>query len=141
MHLLAKRATCVVKLPPCVRGALWSSSVRSGMVFQQCPPADFQCPGLVGVPAGAQLVGHAAPDVVEGLGGSRDAVGGRHRRGTTGWRKSSYSGAENACVEVADFDEDGRAVRDSQDPTSPALIFTGAEWVEFTTGVCAGEFD
>ena len=58
------------------------------------------------------------------------------------WRKSSYSGAENACVEVADLpDGGGRAVRDSKNPTGPALMFTAAEWVAFTAGVRAGEFD
>ena len=56
------------------------------------------------------------------------------------WKKSSRSGAGNNCVEVADLD-DGRAVRDSKDPTGPALMFTAAEWVAFTAGVRAGEFD
>ena len=57
------------------------------------------------------------------------------------WRKSSYSGAENACVEVAGLpDSGGRAVRDSKNPTGPALTFTAAEWVAFTAGVRAGEF-
>jgi len=57
------------------------------------------------------------------------------------WQKSSYSGAENACVEVADLPAGGHAMRDSKDPTGPALMFTAAEWVAFTAGVRAGEFD
>jgi hypothetical protein len=58
------------------------------------------------------------------------------------WQKSSYSGAENACVEIADLpDGGGRAVRDSKDPTGPALMFTAAKWVAFTAVVRAGEFD
>jgi hypothetical protein len=34
-----------------------------------------------------------------------------------------------------------RAVRDSTNPTGPALVFTTAAWSAFTTGICAGEFD
>lgn len=45
------------------------------------------------------------------------------------------------CVEVADLPDGGRAVRDSKDPTGPALIFTPAEWAAFTAGVRDGEFD
>ncbi|HEY3690800.1 MAG TPA: DUF397 domain-containing protein [Pseudonocardiaceae bacterium] len=57
------------------------------------------------------------------------------------WRKSSYSnGSGGACVEVADFDG-RRAVRDSKNPTGPALIFTAAEWAAFTAGVRNGQFD
>ena len=56
------------------------------------------------------------------------------------WSKSSRSGAGNNCVEVADLD-DGRAVRDSKNPTGTALVFTAGEWSTFTAGVRAGEFD
>ncbi len=57
------------------------------------------------------------------------------------WRKSSFSnGTGGNCVEVADLDNGGRAVRDSKDPNGPALIFTPAEWAAFTAGVRAGEF-
>jgi Domain of unknown function (DUF397) len=56
------------------------------------------------------------------------------------WKKSSRSGAGNNCVEVADLDG-GHAVRDSKNPTGPTLTFTAAEWVAFTAGVRAGEFD
>jgi Domain of unknown function (DUF397) len=57
------------------------------------------------------------------------------------WHKSSYSnGTGGACVEVADLSAD-RAVRDSKDPTGPALMFTATEWAAFTAGVRAGEFD
>lgn len=57
------------------------------------------------------------------------------------WRKSSFSNSQAACVEVADLDSGGRAVRDSKNPHGPALVFTAAEWVAFTAGVRAGEFD
>lgn len=57
------------------------------------------------------------------------------------WRKSSYSnGNGGACVEVADLDT-GRAVRDSKDPSGPALMFPAATWGAFIAGVRVGEFD
>ena len=46
------------------------------------------------------------------------------------WRKSSYSGANGACVEVAHLPE-AVAVRDSKDPTGPKLIFTPHAWAAF----------
>jgi hypothetical protein len=57
------------------------------------------------------------------------------------WRKSGYSNGNGGnCVEVADLDTH-RAVRDSKNPTGPALTFTATEWAAFTAGVQAGEFD
>ena len=53
------------------------------------------------------------------------------------WRKSSRSGT-NGCVEVARID-DQIAVRDSKDPTGPALLFTTQEWQAFLAGILAGE--
>jgi hypothetical protein len=57
------------------------------------------------------------------------------------WRKSTFTNAMAACVEVADLDGGGRAVRDSKNPSGPALRFTVAEWATFTAGVKEGEFD
>jgi len=59
------------------------------------------------------------------------------------WRTSSFSSDQGGeCVEVADLPADGgRAVRDSKNPTGPALTFTATEWAAFTAGVRAGEFD
>ena len=58
------------------------------------------------------------------------------------WRTSSFSSDQGGeCVEVADLPNGGRGVRDSKNPTGPALMFTTAEWVAFTAGVRAGEFD
>ncbi|MGH3781672.1 MAG: DUF397 domain-containing protein [Pseudonocardiaceae bacterium] len=56
------------------------------------------------------------------------------------WRKSSYSGGNGECVEVGDLDGQ-TGVRDSKDPTGPALGFTNAQWGAFTVAVRAGEFD
>jgi hypothetical protein len=53
---------------------------------------------------------------------------------------ASRSENVNECVEVANLG-DGRAVRDSKDPTGPALTLTAATWTAFTAGVKSGEFD
>ncbi|NUQ99041.1 MAG: DUF397 domain-containing protein [Streptomyces sp.] len=45
--------------------------------------------------------------------------------------KSSYSGQENACVEVADTAPDGRAVRDSKHPYGPLLTVSRDSWQAF----------
>ncbi|WP_405948687.1 DUF397 domain-containing protein [Streptomyces prunicolor] len=47
--------------------------------------------------------------------------------------KSSYSGAENACVEVADTAAHGRAVRDSKHPEDGVtlLIVSRESWQGF----------
>lgn len=58
------------------------------------------------------------------------------------WRKSSYSGSNGgACVEVARNLPGVVAVRDSKDPDGPNLAFTPDEWLAFTAGVKASEFD
>jgi Domain of unknown function (DUF397) len=57
------------------------------------------------------------------------------------WRTSRFSGSGNACIEVADLHNNHHALRDSKDPTGPALILTTAEWVTFTTEIHAGKFD
>lgn len=48
------------------------------------------------------------------------------------WRKSSYSGENGNCVEVA-WPEKQVAVRDSKQPTSPALTFPTKTWRTFLT--------
>lgn len=55
------------------------------------------------------------------------------------WRKSSFSGTQGNCVEVAIHD-DGVYVRDSKDREGPVLRFTHAEWDAFKSGVTNGEF-
>jgi len=48
------------------------------------------------------------------------------------WRKSSYSGADSECVEVA-FDTDVVGVRDSKNPTGGVLVLPAAAWHGFLT--------
>ncbi|MEG3634308.1 DUF397 domain-containing protein [Micromonospora palythoicola] len=48
-----------------------------------------------------------------------------------GWRKSSHSGDEGACVEMAVV-PGTVAVRDSKDPHGPLLSFPPAAWRAFT---------
>lgn len=58
------------------------------------------------------------------------------------WKKSSRSNGNggNNCVEVAQLDT-AIAVRDSKDPSGPALIFGSASWTEFLNSAKIGEFD
>lgn len=48
-----------------------------------------------------------------------------------GWRKSTYSGSGNNCVEVR-TSHPGIAVRDSNNPHAAVLTFTAAQWRNFT---------
>jgi hypothetical protein len=56
------------------------------------------------------------------------------------WRKSSRSGAGNACVEMAQLTNGNRAIRDSNDPSGTVLTITAATWTAFAAGVRTEEF-
>ncbi|WP_455354528.1 DUF397 domain-containing protein [Streptomyces sp. SYSU K217416] len=59
----------------------------------------------------------------------------------TGWRKSSYSGADaGSCVEVLDNYPSAVPVRDSKAPHGPALVFPIAGWTFFVSAVKGGTF-
>lgn len=47
------------------------------------------------------------------------------------WHKSSYSNNGGACVEVATNLPGFVAVRDSKDPSGPALAFNAVTWQAF----------
>jgi hypothetical protein len=51
------------------------------------------------------------------------------------WRKSSYSGANGDCVQVAQLRSDVVAVRDSNDTHGPQLAFSPSQWQAFTRTV------
>jgi hypothetical protein len=52
----------------------------------------------------------------------------------TAWRKSSYSGTQTNCVEVTELDQ-AVAVRDSKDSGGPALTFSPDAWTSFVATV------
>ncbi len=56
------------------------------------------------------------------------------------WRKSSRSGAEGNCVQVA-FVAGQVAVRDSKNPQGPALVFGRRAWDAFICAAKDGRFD
>ncbi|SCG72803.1 protein of unknown function [Micromonospora humi] len=56
------------------------------------------------------------------------------------WRKSSRSGGNGNCVEVAAF-ADAVGVRDTKDRRGPALSFDPANWTRFVAATRAGRFD
>lgn len=56
------------------------------------------------------------------------------------WHKSSYSGGNGDCVEVADLGEH-IAIRDSKDRTGPVLVVGRETWHTFVQDVGAGTCD
>ncbi|MFH8346089.1 DUF397 domain-containing protein [Streptomyces sp. NPDC018045] len=57
------------------------------------------------------------------------------------WTKSSYSGGNGACVEVAVPAPAAIAVRDSKNPDGPRLTFDTAAWSTFVADVHKGAYD
>lgn len=57
---------------------------------------------------------------------------------TARWFKSSHSGGSQDCVEVAFLADGTVGVRDSKNPTGPALAFAPADWDAFTAAVKQG---
>ncbi|MFE9295991.1 DUF397 domain-containing protein [Streptomyces niveus] len=51
------------------------------------------------------------------------------------WAKSSYSGGNNNCLEVAHGTADALPVRDSKRPTGPVLTIPNPVWTTFITSV------
>jgi Domain of unknown function (DUF397) len=48
------------------------------------------------------------------------------------WRKSSHSGANGSCIEVACHAPGAVVVRDSKNAAGPRLSFTAGQWTAFT---------
>ncbi|MEV7599012.1 DUF397 domain-containing protein [Kitasatospora sp. NPDC089797] len=57
------------------------------------------------------------------------------------WVKSSHSTDGGQCIEVAPGFPNVMPVRDSKDPSGPALVFPAAAWQSFVAAVRTGEFD
>ncbi|MBF6097217.1 DUF397 domain-containing protein [Nocardia cyriacigeorgica] len=57
------------------------------------------------------------------------------------WFKSSHSGSQSACVEVAWLGDGRVGVRDSKNPAGPALVFAPNQWDSFAGALRAGHFD
>ncbi|MFC7582863.1 DUF397 domain-containing protein [Nonomuraea antimicrobica] len=57
------------------------------------------------------------------------------------WRKSTASGDNGQCVEVATNLPGIVAVRHSKRPEGPAVVFTSEEWKAFLIGAKRDEFD
>ena len=53
------------------------------------------------------------------------------------WRKSTYSGGNGSCVEIADLGT-AAAVRDSKHREGPKLIFPANEWRSFLDDIKVG---
>ncbi|WP_327404057.1 DUF397 domain-containing protein [Streptomyces sp. NBC_01288] len=49
------------------------------------------------------------------------------------WFKSSYSDPGQNCIEAAHLVPAGIAVRDSKNPTGPALLLPATAWAPFVT--------
>lgn len=56
------------------------------------------------------------------------------------WRKSSYSGKEGNCVEVAYLPGGATALRDSHDPDGPRLTCAARRLTEFLAATRNGDF-
>ena len=56
------------------------------------------------------------------------------------WRKSSYSNGQANCIEVASTAR-AVAVRDTKDPSGPALAFAPPGWQAFTRRIKGASAD
>ena len=56
------------------------------------------------------------------------------------WRKSSFSGANGDCVELARLGTE-IALRHSRTPEQGTIVYTRSELAAFIAGCKAGEFD
>ena len=56
------------------------------------------------------------------------------------WRKSSFSDNGGNCVELGEGIPGVAPVRDSKDPSGPALVFGADAFTAFVQAVKAGEF-
>lgn len=57
------------------------------------------------------------------------------RESCPGWRTSTHTLGNGACVEVCQHQEGEVAVRDSKDPGGTVLIYAPANWKRFVTAL------
>ncbi len=57
------------------------------------------------------------------------------------WFKSTRSASQDTCVEVAHLTGNTVGVRDSTNPTGPALFFAPAAWDAFAAALRSGRYD
>ncbi|MGY4952149.1 DUF397 domain-containing protein [Streptomyces nigrescens] len=57
------------------------------------------------------------------------------------WHKSTYSGQNDNCVEVADSDPDKVMFRDSKQDDSAVINVSPAAWASFVSAAKAGKLD
>jgi hypothetical protein len=60
---------------------------------------------------------------------------------TAAWRKSSFSGDNGNCIEVAPLTNGRVAIRDTERPDMKPYVVSAPVWAAFTSGAKAGEFD
>lgn len=61
--------------------------------------------------------------------------------GADGWRKPWSGGNGGSCVEAKRLNDGRVAIRQSTDPSGPALIYTNHEITTFIQGAKAGDAD
>jgi hypothetical protein len=57
------------------------------------------------------------------------------------WIKSTYSGPNDNCVEVAGLPSGSRALRDSKAVAGPTMAVAGGEWQAFIAAVKGDRFE
>ncbi|MBT2231253.1 DUF397 domain-containing protein [Nonomuraea sp. NEAU-A123] len=60
---------------------------------------------------------------------------------TADWRKSSFSGDNGDCLEVAPLSAGRVGIRDTEQPDMQPYVVSASVWAAFMDGAKRGEFD